>query len=91
MADLAALLQASLSPATRKDAELTLESFSLQPYFLLHLLNLVLDQSKPSPVRLAGSVYLKNIAKSRWVEVRALLLLSPRTSPNQYPRRNNRC
>ncbi|KAG2007419.1 importin alpha re-exporter [Coprinopsis cinerea AmutBmut pab1-1] len=68
MADLPGLLLASLNPATRKQAEQSLNSFSTQPGFLTHLLNLVLNQSHDRSVRLAGSVYLKNIAKLRWEE-----------------------
>jgi hypothetical protein len=70
MADLAGLLQASLSPTTRKLAEQSLDSHSTQPGFLPHLLQLVLDRSQDRAVRLAGAVYLKNLAKLRWEEVR---------------------
>ncbi|KAF8216328.1 importin alpha re-exporter [Mycena galopus ATCC 62051] len=68
MADLSSLLVASLNPATRKAAEQELNAFSIQQGFLSHLLGLILDPSKERSVRLAGSVYLKNIAKSRWEE-----------------------
>jgi exportin-2 (importin alpha re-exporter) len=71
MADLGALLQASLSPASRKQAEHTLHALPSEPGFLPHLLNLVLDQSKDWAVRLAGGIYLKNLAKHRWDEVNA--------------------
>jgi exportin-2 (importin alpha re-exporter) len=69
MADLATFLQASLTPQTRKQAEQSLNSISSQPGFLAHLLRLIIDPSQQRPVRLAGSVYLKNIAKLRWDEV----------------------
>jgi exportin-2 (importin alpha re-exporter) len=75
MADLAGLLQASLSPATRKQAEQNLDSFSTQPGFLPALLQLLLDQNQDRSVRLAGGVYLKNLAKLRWEEVRWMIQL----------------
>ncbi|KAJ7180497.1 CAS/CSE protein [Mycena filopes] len=68
MSDLSALLLASLNPTTRKSAEQNLTAISVQPAFLSHLLHLILDASKDRAVRLAGSVYLKNIARLRWEE-----------------------
>jgi exportin-2 (importin alpha re-exporter) len=69
MADLSSLLLGSLNPATRKQSEQSINAISTQPGFLPHLLNLILQASLDRPVRLAGSIYLKNIAKSRWEEV----------------------
>jgi len=69
MSNLPELLLASLDPASRKQAEQNLNSLSVQSGFLTHLLALVLEQSQNRSVRLAGSVYLKNIAKLRWEEV----------------------
>lgn len=69
MSDLPSLLLASLNPTTRKLAEQNLNDLSLQPGFLSHLLRLILDATKERPVRLAGSVFLKNIARLRWEEV----------------------
>ncbi|KAK7436636.1 importin-alpha export receptor [Stygiomarasmius scandens] len=66
MADLPNLLLASLNPATRKQAENSLSAYSSQQGFLSHLLRLVIDQNQDRPVRQAGSIYLKNIAKLRW-------------------------
>ncbi|KAJ4471965.1 CAS/CSE protein [Lentinula aciculospora] len=66
MSDLPNLLLASLEPSTRKQAEHSLSAYSEQLGFLSHLLRLVLDQSQNRPVRLSGSVYLKNVSKSRW-------------------------
>ncbi|XP_006455464.1 hypothetical protein AGABI2DRAFT_226927 [Agaricus bisporus var. bisporus H97] len=68
MAELPALLVASLKPETRKQAEQNLNSISQQPGFLGALLQLVLNGSQERPARLAASIYLKNIAKSRWDE-----------------------
>ncbi|KAJ7767471.1 CAS/CSE protein [Mycena maculata] len=68
MSDLPDLLLASLNPVTRKTAEANLNALSVQPGFLSHLLRLILDASKERPVRLSGSVFLKNIAKLRWEE-----------------------
>lgn len=69
MADLSALFLASLDPQTRKQAEATLAQYATQPEFVLHLLQLTLDGSKDRAVRLAASVYLKNIARKRWAPV----------------------
>ena len=69
MSELPSLLLASLNPATRKQAEQSLQSLSLQPGFLTHLLTLVLQSSQDRAVRLAASVYLKNLIKSRWEDV----------------------
>ncbi|KAI9001554.1 Cse1-domain-containing protein [Trametes punicea] len=66
MAELPALLLASLNPTTRKQAELNLQTLSIQPGFLTHLLTLVLQTPQDRAVRLAASVYLKNLIKSRW-------------------------
>ncbi|CDO76999.1 hypothetical protein BN946_scf184298.g26 [Trametes cinnabarina] len=66
MAELPSLLLASLNPSTRKQAEQTLQQLSVQPGFLTHLLSLVLQSSQDRAVRLAASVYLKNLIKSRW-------------------------
>jgi len=72
MSDLPTLLQASLSPVTRKQAEHDLMLLSIQPAFLTKLLHLVLDFSQHRAVRLSASVYLKNITRTRWEEVRSL-------------------
>ena len=74
MAELPSLLLASLRPDSRKQAEQSLQSLSLQPGFLTHLLSLVLQSAQDRAVRLAGSVYLKNLVKSRWDDVRDLSL-----------------
>ncbi|KAF5323094.1 hypothetical protein D9611_009310 [Ephemerocybe angulata] len=68
MSDLPKLLLASLDPSSRKQAEQKLYELSVQQGFLTHLLALVLEQSQDRSVRLAGGVYLKNIAKLRWEE-----------------------
>ena len=64
MAELPSLLLASLRPDSRKQAEQSLHALSLQPGFLTHLLSLVLQSAQDRAVRLAGSVYLKNLVKS---------------------------
>ncbi|KAF8513582.1 CAS/CSE protein [Hysterangium stoloniferum] len=66
MSDLPALFLASLAPQTRKQAEQSLLTYSVQPSFLPHLLILVLDASHNQGVRLAGAVYFKNTIKKRW-------------------------
>ncbi|KAF5343738.1 hypothetical protein D9756_011534 [Leucocoprinus leucothites] len=68
MADLPKLLVASLKPDTRKEAEHALSAVSTQPGFLGVLLQLVLNSSQDRSARLAASIYLKNIAKTRWEE-----------------------
>ncbi|PVF91411.1 hypothetical protein CPB86DRAFT_341122 [Serendipita vermifera] len=69
MADLSAIFHASLDPNSRKQAEKALEEYSAQPSFALHLLKLALEGNQDRAVRLAASVYLKNIARKRWVQV----------------------
>ncbi|KZT00874.1 uncharacterized protein LAESUDRAFT_731806 [Laetiporus sulphureus 93-53] len=66
MSELPSLLLASLNPAARRQAEQSLHDLSVQPGFLSVLLRLVLEQNQDRAVRLAGSVYLKNVIKSRW-------------------------
>ncbi|KAF9816482.1 hypothetical protein IEO21_04087 [Rhodonia placenta] len=66
MSDLPNLLLASLNPTSRKQAEQNLQTLSVQPSFLSVLLRLVLDQSQDRAIRLAASVYLKNVVKTRW-------------------------
>ncbi|OBZ72875.1 Importin-alpha re-exporter [Grifola frondosa] len=71
MAELPSLLLASLNPSTRKQAENNLKTLSVKSGFLSLLLRLALDQPQDRAIRLAGSVYLKNVIKSRWEDVRS--------------------
>jgi hypothetical protein len=71
--DLPTLLLASLQPASRKQAESSLNALSLQPGFITALLRLVLESTQDRAVRLAGGVYLKNLVKLRWEEVSLLV------------------
>ncbi|KAF8839712.1 Cse1-domain-containing protein [Paxillus ammoniavirescens] len=68
MSDIASLLNASLQPASRKQAEQQLSQLTTQQGFLPHLLGLILDSTQERSTRLAGGIYLKNIAKLRWEE-----------------------
>ncbi|KXN81986.1 Importin-alpha re-exporter [Leucoagaricus sp. SymC.cos] len=68
MADLPALLVASLKPDSRKQAEQSLSAVSTQSGFLQALLQLVLNGSQERSARLAASIYLKNVVKTRWEE-----------------------
>ncbi|KAI0248954.1 importin alpha re-exporter [Lactifluus subvellereus] len=68
MSDIPQLLLDSLSPQTRKKAEHSLEAYSRQPAFVLHLLRLILDATQNTAVRLAASVYLKNTVKLGWLQ-----------------------
>jgi exportin-2 (importin alpha re-exporter) len=73
MSSVPALLAASLSPDKRKVAEAELASLSLQPGFLPHVLQVVLDQAQSLQVRQAACLYFKNQVKRRWDGVRSLL------------------
>jgi exportin-2 (importin alpha re-exporter) len=75
MADLAALLLASLNSDSRKQAEQNLNVLASQQAFLSHLLRLVLDPAQDRSVRLSGSIYLKNITKHRWEEASSPLFI----------------
>ncbi|KAG1861107.1 CAS/CSE protein [Suillus subalutaceus] len=68
MSNIASLLQASLQPASRKQAEQQLHALASQKGFLAHLLTLILNGSYDRSTRLAGGIYLKNVAKLRWEE-----------------------
>jgi exportin-2 (importin alpha re-exporter) len=68
MSDIASLLQSSLQPASRKQAEQQLHALASQQGFLAHLLTLILNGSYDRSTRLAGGIYLKNVAKLRWEE-----------------------
>ena len=78
MAELPTLLLASLNPETRKQAEQNLHALSVQPGFLPVLLQLVLEAGQDRSVRLAASVFFKNVVKNKWEDVRfSLLVRSP--------------
>ena len=68
MSDIPKLLLDSLNPQTRKQAEQSLQAYSRQPAFVVHLLRLVLDATQNGAVRLAASVYLKNMVKLGWLD-----------------------
>ncbi|KAI0262819.1 Cse1-domain-containing protein [Gloeopeniophorella convolvens] len=68
MSDIPKLLLDSLNPQTRKQAEQALVSYSRQPAFVVHLLQLVLNATQDRAVRLAASVYLKNTVKLGWMD-----------------------
>ena len=70
MSQLPQLLLASLDPNSRKQAEQSLHALSQQHGFLPTLLTLVLDPSQDRAVRLAGSVFFKNVVKNKWADVR---------------------
>ena len=66
---LPALLLASLHPNPRKQAEQNLHALSIQPGFLPVLLRLVLEATQDRSVRLAASVFFKNVVKNKWEDV----------------------
>ena len=70
MSQLPELLLASLNPNTRKQAEQNLNSLSQQPGFLPVLLRLVVEPSQDRSVRLAASVFFKNVVRNKWEDVR---------------------
>lgn len=72
MTELPSLLLASLNPASRKQAEQNLHALSAQPGFLPVLLRLVLETTQDRSVRLAASVFFKNVVKNKWEDVRDL-------------------
>lgn len=76
MSDLPTLLLASLNPQTRKQAEQNLAALSQQQGFLPVLLRLVLEPSQDRSVRLAASVFFKNVVKNKWDDVSFWLGLS---------------
>ena len=79
MSDIPKLLLDSLNPQTRKQAEQSLQAYSRQPAFVVHLLRLVLDATQNGAVRLAASVYLKNMVKLGWLDDVRLSCLSTLT------------
>jgi len=75
--DLPALLRASLDPSTRREAEHRLKELASAPGFVTTLLQFVVGSGGVAavdrPIRLAGAVYLKNVVKRNWVDVRVVL------------------
>ncbi|KAI0088382.1 importin alpha re-exporter [Irpex rosettiformis] len=71
MAELPSLFLASLNPDTRKQAEQNLHALSVQPGFLPVLLRLVLETTQDRSVRLAASVFFKNVVKNKWEDEEA--------------------
>jgi exportin-2 (importin alpha re-exporter) len=89
MAELPSLFRASLDPQTRKQAETTLSTYASQDNFSLHLLSLTLDGTQDRAIRLAASVYLKNLIRKAWAPV-SISYLFPVTvidyGPNDHVR-----
>lgn len=72
MSEVAALLAASLTVEHRKSAEGELETLSIQQGFLPYVLQIVLDQGQPLPVRQSACLYFKNQIRRRWTDVSSL-------------------
>ncbi len=78
--DFPALLRASLDPSSRREAEHRLKELAGAPVFLPTLLQFVVGSggtvggvaAVDRSIRLAGAVYLKNVVKRNWVDVRAI-------------------
>ncbi|ODV84031.1 hypothetical protein CANARDRAFT_9028 [[Candida] arabinofermentans NRRL YB-2248] len=64
----AQVLEQSLLPATAKQAELTLRNVELQQGFPSTLLHVIATDSLSSSIRLAGSLYFKNLIKRKWID-----------------------
>ncbi|GAB7366650.1 hypothetical protein MBLNU230_g8632t1 [Neophaeotheca triangularis] len=65
----AELLQATLDPSRRREAESSLrEAEASQPNFSLSLLQLVADESQPLSTRLAAALFFKNFIKRNWTD-----------------------
>ncbi|OBA20127.1 Cse1-domain-containing protein [Metschnikowia bicuspidata var. bicuspidata NRRL YB-4993] len=60
-------LKESLDPRNAKEAEAHLRAIECQPHFAINLLNVVASSNLDSSVRLAGSLFLKNLVKRKWV------------------------
>ncbi|KAH3660492.1 hypothetical protein OGAPHI_007078 [Ogataea philodendri] len=71
MADIATvsqLLEKSLAPSTAKIAEESLRAVEGQQGFPSTLLHVVATSDLSIPVRLAGSLYFKNLIKRKWID-----------------------
>lgn len=59
-------LKQSLDPQSAKQAESHLRSIETQPHFAINLLNVVASTSVEPAIRLAGSLFLKNLIRRKW-------------------------
>lgn len=65
----AELLQATLDPSRRREAETSLrQAEETQPNFSVSLLQLVADESQPLSTRLAAALFFKNFIKRNWTD-----------------------
>ncbi|KAK9479606.1 Cse1-domain-containing protein [Lipomyces japonicus] len=65
---LAELLQASLIPATAKQAEQSLRSTESQEGFSISLLRIVASSDFPQTTRLAAALFFKNLIRRKWTD-----------------------
>jgi exportin-2 (importin alpha re-exporter) len=61
------LLNATLDPSQRKQAEAALKNEETKPGFSLLLLQIVAPETHPLNTRLSGALYFKNFIKYNWV------------------------
>ncbi|KAM9889452.1 hypothetical protein OXX69_012828, partial [Metschnikowia pulcherrima] len=59
-------LNESLDPRNAKSAEARLRAIEGQPHFAINLLNVVASSNLDASVRLAGSLFLKNLVRRKW-------------------------
>ncbi|QBM86871.1 exportin-2 importin alpha re-exporter [Metschnikowia aff. pulcherrima] len=59
-------LNESLDPRNAKLAEARLRAIEGQPHFAINLLNVVASSNLDASVRLAGSLFLKNLVRRKW-------------------------
>jgi hypothetical protein len=62
------LLESTLNPSLRKQAEDELESLNKMLGFATNLLQLIMSEQVQMPVRQAGVIYLKNLINQYWYE-----------------------
>ncbi|KAG7863931.1 hypothetical protein KL919_001246 [Ogataea angusta] len=77
IASVSQLLAQSLSPSTAKLAEESLRSVEDQQGFPSTLLHVVAANDLDSSVRLAGSLYFKNLIKRKWIDETGVYRLHP--------------
>ncbi|KAG7713014.1 hypothetical protein KL949_005308 [Ogataea haglerorum] len=77
IASVSQLLAQSLSPSTAKLAEKSLRSVEDQQGFPSTLLHVVAANDLSSSVRLAGSLYFKNLIKRKWIDETGVYRLHP--------------
>lgn len=68
LANICAVLEQSLDPRLAKEAGVQLKSLETTPGFPVSLLHLVSSNDISIPIRLAGSLYFKNLIRRKWID-----------------------